>query len=100
MRYWPVSLVFSSPILNGVYKLELSRMSAARPLSRGAWVAICQCVDAMPTNISPLTLAPNEDGRTHFVYLGPPTMEDWLRLERKIFVLHNGDFGLSVDTLH
>lgn len=87
-------------MLNNAHKRELARVDATKTLSDMTLLACCQCADAMPVSPSPLAIAYDIEDTARFIYLGPPTMQDWLRLERHLFVINNGVFGLIVDALH
>lgn len=100
MKFWPVSVIAASPMLNNAHKWELSHVNVTKELSEMTMLACYQCADAMPVSPSPLAVAYDIEDTARFIYLGPPTMQDWLRLERRVFMVNNGVFGLMVDALH
>lgn len=47
-----------------------------------------------------ITMLVTEDASLHRVYLKHPTQENWLTLERNVFIDTGDNFGFNVDTLH
>ena len=84
MRYWPISVVRTSPLLPGPCAVELNIMYATRRLSPYTFEmcgAVADHTEAV--NMDGLAIVDNEEMQTiSFTYAKRPPMEQWERMER------------------
>lgn len=102
MRYWPLSVIASSPMLHYSQRWELELMCAARehPLTQATLYTCSRVVEQTPAGPPGLVLVHTVGAISRCAYLEPPSPADFARLERAGFICTNDTFGLVIDTLH
>jgi len=101
MRFWPISVIATSPMLPLAYRPEIDNICNALP-GRGAFYA---CIDvAMHTQAveaPTLHLVRNIGSQTRRLYIGYPDTEAWLRLERACVMQDDsGETSVFIDALN
>lgn len=96
-KFFPMSAMLRSVALRPEQKLELVNakligISAPTMKTVHALTGVMQGFD--------ITMLYNEGTPLRRVYLQHPTQENWLALERNVFIDTGCGFGLNVDALH
>lgn len=102
-HYWPLSVLQSSPLMPTYYAVQLEDAYQHCNVSRGVILA-CGDVAARTPAIegSGLVIIYSVDATgPRRLYLGYPTFEHWLRLERGgVQVAGDGELMFVIDGLH
>lgn len=96
-KYWPASVMLNSPFLRHDQKLELVNYRATG-ISEQTLQA-CRSVASQVQGLD-VTMLHTEGAPLKRVYLKHPTRENWLALERNVFIDTGENFGLNVEALH
>ena len=100
MRYWPLSVIRTSPLLPGDCAAELDSFCEKRKLSPRACGA-CEFVIRKTRAVRSDNLVMARSNVVKFIYLARPTQEQWNRLERISFVTDpDGSIFITVEPLH
>lgn len=96
-KFWPASIMLNSPSLRPEQKLELInyRVTGISEHTLRACRNVANCARG-----ADITMLATDGVPLHRVYLKHPTRENWLALERNVFIDTGDNFGFSVDTLH
>lgn len=101
MRYWPFSVISTSPLMPEAYVYEASGIMHRAP-SHGAFLACVDVARRTPAVEAPnLFIVESTDCASRRIFAYYPEEEEWLRLERGTFIEDKNGylFGL-VDALH
>ena len=88
MRYWPMSVILTSPLMPQYAAWEIQRYAAGGPLpSQHVVNAMCGVTGSvkpveMPNMVHVHTERGPQDFRMHYTYLRYPSFEEWRALER------------------
>jgi hypothetical protein len=102
MRYWPFSLLCTSPLMPGDCVAELTALHKTRRLSGRAFEA-CGFVAGRtePVIADGLVVLEDENHTTlQFAYMQMPTSEQWRRLERANIIEAPHCHIFIISTLH
>lgn len=101
MKYWPFSILATSPLLPEAYLHEVSRMLHRVP-SHGAYMACVDIARRTPAVVAPnLFIVESTDCPYRRMFIGHPEGDEFLRLERGIFIEDvNGYLFGSIEALH
>lgn len=101
MKYWPLSVLTQSPLINSAYVPELCRVYDTGYMSHGVFNA-CGAVASQTKPVeTPLVIIESVGAPMRRAYSSMPTFEAWARLERGGFVAtEDGFFGFMIDALH
>lgn len=102
MKYWPMSIVKSSPLMPPVFAWELFRVYETCYLSAPAFQA---CGDVaqqtQPASMPNLAVVESIGAPARQLYTNYPDWEEWSRLERGgVFEASNGVLHVIIDALH
>lgn len=96
-RFWPMSYLLNSPALSAGQKLELQNYRLVG-ISTHTLRTCRYVLNQMQSE--DITIMHSEGAPFRRVYLKHPTQENWLALEREIFLDFGDGFGLNVDRVH
>ena len=96
-RFWPVSIMLNSAALKPEQKLELTSYGTAA-LSEQTF-RICMYIASLAQGMD-ITMLSTEGVPLRRVYLKHPPLENWMRLERAVFIDTGCGFAFNVDALH
>lgn len=96
-KFWPASMLLTSAALRPEQKLELLNFRLTG-ISEPTLQA-CRHITSQIQGCD-ITMLHTEGVSLRRVYLKHPTRENWLRLERNVFIDTGNNFGLNVDVLH
>jgi hypothetical protein len=92
MRYWPLSVLVTSPLLPEAYAHEVHQFNHRLP-SQGAYLA---CVDVarhtVPVEAPNLVVIETIGGQGRRMFTSYPTADEWLRLERTTMMENDDGF--------
>lgn len=100
-RYWPLSVLKTSPLMPAQYAWELLRFTTHLP-SPGAYYACIEVAKQTPAVPAPgLVVIETVNGTGRFMYTDYPKFEEWARLERVAAVEGmDGFMCMVMDVLH
>lgn len=100
MRYWPMSVIANSPLIDPAVSAELQnakRMPSRDAASIGARIAL----RTPPAPEPNLVLVESVGSPTRCVYLKYPSWEEWFHLERSFMVqVEDGGVHLIIEASH
>lgn len=101
MKFWPASVIASSPLVPPGYALEINQLEHRLP-SEGAYrAAVDVARRTRPINAPNMVVIETVEGRARRVYTAFPETDEWLRLERGGMIETNEGFMFyMVDGLH
>lgn len=88
MRYWPMSVIRTSPLLPGDCAAELGKLYSTLEMTPRAFSACGFVVErTKPMNQDGLVVMEGDETvMPKLVYMKRPTVEQWTRLERAAFI--------------
>jgi hypothetical protein len=106
MKHWGLSVIAGSPLLAGVYAVELQQsMKTGRMLSQATFSACSAVAAYTPAQEAPsLAIVHSEGAPPRRVYLRYPELNEWPRLERGSLTAEDAGpdilWHIVVDALH
>lgn len=100
MRYWPLSLLASSPLMPGLYALEIEQVCSRSPSEAAFYSCFEVARHTEPTPTGGLAIIESEGAPARQVYTEYPSWDAWSRLERAAVIAANGHFFIIIDGLH
>lgn len=100
MRYWPMSVIASSPLLPAPHAAEVSRLPYRAPSQAAYYACFDVAKHTEPTPTGGLAIIESVDAPGRQVYTEYPSWEEWSRLERTGVIEANGSFFIFVDAAH
>lgn len=96
-KFWPVSLMLNSPALEAEHRHELTCFRVTGISEQT--MLICRTLACQYRGMD-ITMLHSEGVSLQRVYLKHPTPENWLSLERNVFIDTGDNFGFNVAPLH
>ena len=101
MRYYPVSVVLSNPLLPVQYTADVHVLRTAGKMSHPLFRACQEVIAHMPDpGDDPLVIIESVGAPMRRAYITPPTFWQFARLERGGFHKKNGYCGFMIDAVH
>lgn len=101
MRYWPFSVIRDSPLMPSGFAWELSLFYNRRPSEPTFRACLEVARHTTPIDAPNLLVVESEGAPLRYIFAGPPTPEEWLRLERSgVHEDRNGYLFMTMEALH
>lgn len=100
MRYWPISTIFSSPMMPAPHAVEVMQLYKRAPSERAFYSCFDVAKHTRPAPSGALVIIESEGSHPRQAYTNYPSWEEWSRLERSAVIETNGDFFIMIDGLH
>ena len=100
MRYWPLSLIVTSPMMPARFVPELEQITQVG-LSRPAYHACFEVAErTQPVEAPNLVIVSHVGTPDRRIYTEYPGLDQWLRLERCGIMERDGERFIMMDALH
>ena len=101
MRYWPLSVLRSSPRMPSVFAWELSRFYTHPPSEPAFYACLNVAAETRPVQMQGLVIIESVNAPMRLAYTEYPTWEEWAQLERAFVIEGDNDTRfVMMESLH